>query len=133
MRFPDWRSRLLRYLEEVRTRDLEYGLFDCCLFAAGAVEAMTGTDLAADFRGRYTTALGAKRVLRQAGYETPADAVVARLEEVPLGKAQVGDVAAVGGALGIYGHGGVYVLREGGGIGLADHADRAFRVPICQQ
>lgn len=31
-----------------------WGTNDCCLVAADAIEAFTGTDIAADFRGKYT-------------------------------------------------------------------------------
>lgn len=41
-----------------------WGTWDCGLLAADCVRAMTGVDLAAEFRGRYTTARGARRVMR---------------------------------------------------------------------
>jgi len=31
-----------------------WGQNDCCLFAANAIESFTGTDIADDFRGKYT-------------------------------------------------------------------------------
>lgn len=54
----------------------EWGTQDCCLFAASAVEAMTGTDIAAEFRGKYTTKLGAWRAISKiTGGTTVGDAV----------------------------------------------------------
>jgi len=44
----------------------EWGVNDCCLFAADAVLAMTGEDLAKPLRG-YTSALAAKRLVDEAG------------------------------------------------------------------
>lgn len=52
-RFPDWQSRLERYLAAHAREAFRYGVFDCCLFACGAIETMTGTDPAGEFRGKY--------------------------------------------------------------------------------
>jgi hypothetical protein len=52
-RLPDWDSRFTAYLAEARA-NVRAGLEDyCALFAAGAVEAVTGENPAAAFRGRY--------------------------------------------------------------------------------
>lgn len=45
-------------------RPFEWGTWDCGLMAADCVQAMTGVDIAAEFRGRYKTAKGARRVMR---------------------------------------------------------------------
>jgi len=37
------------------TMEFAWGTNDCALFAADAVEAITGVDIAEDFRGKYTT------------------------------------------------------------------------------
>lgn len=52
-----------------------WGANDCCLFPADAIKAFTGTDIAADFRGKYNdqpTALAAIKNI--AGGHTVADA-----------------------------------------------------------
>lgn len=41
-----------------------WGTWDCGLLAADCVLAMTGVDIAAEFRGRYKTARGARKVMR---------------------------------------------------------------------
>lgn len=95
-RRPGWPERLAAYLATARRRPFAWGAHDCALFSAGAVEALTGTDLAAPYRGRYTTARGAARVLRRAGAGS-LDAFVAgyfpRLPGPLL--AQRGDLALV--------------------------------------
>jgi hypothetical protein len=49
---------------------------DCCTFVADAVKAITGTDIASEFRGRYTTKAGAFRAIKTiTGGSTVADAV----------------------------------------------------------
>jgi hypothetical protein len=67
MRLPDWEARLHDYLESVADAPFEYGRNDCALFVAGAVNAMTGHDFGAPFRGRYKSAAGAVRALRLYG------------------------------------------------------------------
>ena len=69
MRRPDWRDRLVSYLHSARQRPFEFGQHDCSLFAADCVAAMTGNDMAADWRGRYATMRGGLRVLRKAGFD----------------------------------------------------------------
>lgn len=44
-----------------------WGSNDCLLFAADAVEACTGLDLAAKWRGQYADAVGAARMLHAGG------------------------------------------------------------------
>lgn len=67
MRLKDWPSRLEASLLAARRRPFEWGAHDCCLFAAGAVEACTGVDLAAEYRGGYSDEAGARALLEQLG------------------------------------------------------------------
>lgn len=53
IRHRDWLDRLHAYLQAIASESFEFGRFDCCLFACDAIHAMTGSDLAAPFRGRY--------------------------------------------------------------------------------
>lgn len=95
MRYPDWRARLEAYFRQVGREPFAWGRHDCALFLAGAVEAMTGEDYAAPFRGRYKTPLGAQRVLRKEGFESLAAVASAHLKEIPPAAARVGDGALV--------------------------------------
>ena len=59
-RTPHWATREFdQFLLEQETTPFEWGVSDCCLMAANAIEAFTGTDLADDFRGKYTDQAGA--------------------------------------------------------------------------
>lgn len=69
-RFSDWEERLSLYIDRVFDEPFCWGEHDCALFAAGAVKAMTGVDMAADFRGRYGSRREAAQALRAAGYKT---------------------------------------------------------------
>ena len=119
-----WQTRLAAYLHEVGREGFAYGAHDCALFAAGAVQAMTGIDLAADWRGRYTSLRGGLRVLRAAGY---ADHVALAAAHFPtVDRPRPGDLAVMqtleGPALGIV-QGALVYLRGPDRIGLLPVSD----------
>lgn len=133
-RLPSWRTRLGAYLADASRTPFVEGRHDCALFAAGAVQAMTGVDPAAPFRHRYRTTKGGLRVLRRAGYRDHLALAEAHFEEVPTAFARVGDLAAVPGAdgpaLGVVQGERIFVLRpEGLGSVSLLQATRAWRVP----
>jgi len=133
-RTHDWRGRLTAFLAAKARAPFVYGEHDCALFAAGAVEAMTGVDPAAEWRGRYTTWRGGLRVLRAAGHADHVAAVAALLTEVPPAFAAAGDLAVVvgegGPALGVVQGELIYVLRpEGLALVPFETASRAFEIP----
>ncbi|MBU1040147.1 MAG: hypothetical protein KKF77_03485 [Proteobacteria bacterium] len=106
----DWASRLVAQVEAARQRPFAWGGADCCLTACDMVQAMTGVDPAAHFRGRYKTKAGAFRALKAfagGGLEETAQRITTGLAmpEVPPLAAQRGDVCLVetlqGPALGI--------------------------------
>jgi hypothetical protein len=89
MRHPDWPQRLDAYVASRRTTWFHWGDHDCCRFAAGAVEAITGDDRMAGYD--YSDERTALRLIRDAG---SLDALVVRAlgETVPPALAQRGDV-----------------------------------------
>jgi hypothetical protein len=132
-RRADWRPRLVAWLTEVTDRPFAYGSHDCALFAAGAVEAMTGDDLAAEYRGAYQSLKGGLKLLGKDGMADHVAVLRARFEEIPPAFAAVGDIAVIGEvgtpALGIFEGEHVVVLRDTG-IGFIPRAaaTMAFRV-----
>jgi hypothetical protein len=120
-RFSDWRSRLIQYLAAASRKPFREGQHDCALFLAGAVEAMTGVDYAAPYRGRYTTLRGGMRILRKDGFADHIVLARAHLHEKPISFAAEGDGAylhAEGSVqLGLVQGAQVYVLRPEG-LGL---------------
>ena len=80
-RLDDWHARLAAYVYEAGRTPFAYGAHDCALFAAGAVAAMTGTDLASDWRGRYRTLAGGLKAVKRAGH---ADHVAQVMEAMLL-------------------------------------------------
>jgi len=67
VRLSGWEKRLMELIRDSEDRPFEWGVFDCALFAADAVNAITGVDLAADFRGHYSTAKGSVKALKKYG------------------------------------------------------------------
>ena len=66
-RVQDWPLRLAHFIVKRERVAFAWGSQDCCLFTCDAVREMTGVDMAADFRGTYTTAIQAARVLKAHG------------------------------------------------------------------
>src|ERR1700687_318805 len=99
-RFDFWPKLLDDFIASRRDTPFAWGAHDCCLFACDAVLAMTGEDLAEEFRGKYDSALGAQRVLKEFGCETVGElasriAQKRSLRELPHLYAQRGDVVLV--------------------------------------
>lgn len=60
-----WATRSLHEFLLARARlPFAWGTNDCCLFPADAIEAFTGTDIAADFRGKYTDEASAFELIK---------------------------------------------------------------------
>jgi hypothetical protein len=101
VRLLGWADRLRNYLLAQQDTPFAYGSFDCLSFAAGAVEALTGINIMARFRGTYTTHLGAMRIAHRVyGCRTVPDVLAAMMQEqgwseVPPTFAQRGDVVLV--------------------------------------
>jgi hypothetical protein len=68
----------------------QWGVSDCAFFA-DIVREMTGWDPMADARG-YDSAVSARQVLRDVGYESMKEAVEDRLHEIPVAHAMRGDL-----------------------------------------
>lgn len=95
-RREDWPERLAASIEAARCRPFRWGAHDCVLWSAEVVAAMTGTDLAADWRGSYDDALGARRLLQRLGASDAARLAGNLLgNSVPVAQARRGDVVAI--------------------------------------
>lgn len=105
-RRDDWASRLIAVIDAADNKPFAWGTQDCALFAADCVQAMTGEDFAAPFRGRYDTALGSVRALKMLGMASLEAYVISVLgEPISATMAMRGDVVMVdtpeGQALGV--------------------------------
>jgi hypothetical protein len=71
-----WQTRAFHnYLLDHAHTPFEWGVNDCCLFAANAIQTNTGVDIADDFRGKYTDEASAFALIKSVtGGTTVADA-----------------------------------------------------------
>lgn len=103
MRREGWELDLHAAIEGARHRPFAWGTHDCATWAAGVCRVLTGSDVAADWRGSYRSARGALRAIRSTGARDLAGAVTERLG-APLPAvtlAQRGDIVCSSQALGI--------------------------------
>lgn len=128
-----WRTRLLVFVRANHHRKFRPGRWDCALFTAGAIHAMTGVDHARGWRSKYGSLARGREMLQAMGYADHVELIAHLHEEIPVAFARVGDVAVViengEPALGIVQGERVWVLRPSG-LGTVDLTDavRAFRV-----
>lgn len=95
-RLPDWRARLVDYVDRVRAEPFAFGANDCGQFAGGWLEALTGENPAAELRGAYTSQAAGIALLRaRMGYTGPVDWARALFPIIPAAMAQVGDLAVL--------------------------------------
>lgn len=111
VRFPDWPQRLAAALESRAHTPFAWGRNDCAIFAADMVQAVTGQDFAAAFRGKYRSKKASAAMLKAHGWkdlEALADDMLGRGSE----NLRRGDVVLyagrVGNFLGIYWAGQIY-------------------------
>ena len=137
-RVSGWHGRLDMTLDGLRRQPHGWSDGrDCLLGLAGPViEALTGEDRVAPWRGRYATMTGALRVMRGDGFDTLADLAASILPENDNpATARAGDVVALpsddgfGGTLGVVAGERVFVLGDDGLL-TQDRAliGRAFKV-----
>lgn len=115
-------------------RPFEWGSADCLYFASACAAAITGEDPARDLKHRYTSEIGAQRVMVNEGWRDMGDVAASLLPEVPVAQARSGDWAHVVDETGMDGLGVVcghqIAVRTQSGMGLfpLTRAKKAFRV-----
>ena len=67
MRVPNWENKLVEVITAAEKRPFNWGTHDCVTFASDVALAITGRDPIADLRGRWYSALSAKRELCKLG------------------------------------------------------------------
>jgi hypothetical protein len=94
-RFPDWQERLSRFFAIHRTRPFRYGDWDCCIFAADAIQQISGVDIAAEFRGKYGSRREAYDLIRSVRLVAERVATIHGMQQVPITYARRGDMALI--------------------------------------
>ena len=127
------RAKLNAFIRDNDNRAYSIGFWDCATFAFGAVEAQTGVDHIADYRGRYTDHEQAVRLMKEIDRVATVRTLVTKKlgKPVPVAFAKTGDVVSIDASIGI--------LYGGKGLFLAEHygyervpralLDRAWHVP----
>ena len=137
-RQPGWRARLTAALIACDDIPFSWETGDDCLLrlVARAVEAMTGEDFAAPYRGRYRDEHGARAVLAELGFASLSEALASVFEQIAPPHAQIGDIAVVdvphgmGEASGIVTGAHIAMLGPKGRAAVhLRRASKAFRVP----
>jgi hypothetical protein len=96
----DWVEALLEFIESRRQLPHAWGMNDCCMFCADAVQTITGVDPAAAWRGSYSDQAGAEAILAEHG---GLEAFVTSIMGEPTGPlcARRGDICLIAGPKGL--------------------------------
>lgn len=135
-RLENWRSRYADQMDKTRRTPFDWSESDCAVdFAFAAVEAITGHDMASEFRGKYKSEKDAFKILKSKGVDNLGDFMGLYLPEQHPSEARVGDLGIIPdgsllkGSLCIYDVSGVFVrMEDGHGIRPREDSTRAFRV-----
>lgn len=92
MRRHNWATHLAIAVETAKSKTFQWGTFDCMLFAADVVYAMTGVDYAKEFRGTYDSEFGAYRLIAAYGSEADLLTRVIGVSSVQSSQGMRGDV-----------------------------------------
>jgi hypothetical protein len=93
--------QLSEYVLSKKNQRFEYGVNDCCLFAAGAVEVITGENSIPEFIGAYDSLKTSIKALKTLGSGTLEKTMDAKFTEIQIGYAQTGDLAFHDGSIGV--------------------------------
>ena len=113
IRKPEWEAALSDWIAQAQSRAFKWGQWDCCVWAAGAVEAMTGDDPMAAFRGKYKGPKSADTALASIGAGTLVATLDGMFERIHPAFARTGDLVMFDGNVGV-------VDMTGAGLFVAD-------------
>lgn len=123
------RAVLSDYIDRVAGRKFEWGVNDCLIMVAGAVELLTGVDHAEGYRGRYSSLAEGKKLIGKSLLRFVSE----RAKPIDPVRAVDGDVGAVRQGrewgFGVFIGPHLYVMTEDG-IGILPRTDavKAFKV-----
>lgn len=135
-RAENWRTAFYAAIDAHRFHRFEWGVHDCAVLTADCIQAVSGVDLAARFRGQYASKKQAEELMQAVGWENPVAILASAFAEIHPSRAIVGDAAVVktssGPATAPVVGSELVVFSPGGFIGLVSlsEAVRAFRIEI---
>ena len=87
---------LIEFLQSRRDQPFVWGENDCCLFVADGIKVFTGIDHASEFRGQYSSELGAAKALKRLGAGDLTSTLTAKFgSPIPPLHAMRGDIALI--------------------------------------
>ena len=90
-RVENWQQALSAVIRACWNAPFAWGEHDCVMFAADCVQAITGSDPAAEYRGKYETEVGAAKLMKRSGGLREM-ATAALGDEISPALATLGDV-----------------------------------------
>lgn len=133
IRLSNWPSRLDRFLTATVEKKHQYGINDCFLFFGAGVEAVTGVDVTAKYRGKYTSHAEGIALAEEHGFKDHIDWAKSLFKVKHPSRGTTGDGAIVpidtGLALGMISGSRVFLIGENGlkTVDLLD-AQRALEI-----
>lgn len=94
-RLRGWELRLVEVIEDHGAAPFVWGKSDCLTLCADVVLALTGEDPMQLYRGSYSSAAEARRLLGSEGFADVGEALAAQFEEVAPAMARRGDIGIV--------------------------------------
>lgn len=96
MRLHNWDLSLAQFLKDSAEKEFAWGTWDCCRFVNEAIKCVSGIDYFTHVKGRYTTEIGAQRLIKRIAGKGLYEAFRTLLNEPkPLLLANRGDIAVV--------------------------------------
>lgn len=106
----------LQAIANHKNEPFQWGTLDCCMFTGECIKEVTGIDIVGEYRGRYKTEIGAKRVL--AKYGSIEEHLDKHFKRIDYKLAKRGDVVLfesdLGNAVGVRWSGGVLCIGHNG-------------------
>ena len=102
MKVARWEVHLQALLNRYSALGMVWGETDCAMLCADAVRAQLGYDPAAQYRGTYSTPVGAAKIIKGLGCDCVSEVPAIWLREIAPGAAKVGDVLAFDGTHGVH-------------------------------
>ncbi len=129
-RIENWDVALNEYIASMRDEPFGYGTNDCCVFTAGGVLAITGTDYMEEFRGHYGDEDSSNIALASIGSGNLFKTLTRKFGKSLKGVyGRKGDIAFYDGCCGIVlGRVAIFIRSEGYGVVPISQVERIFRI-----
>lgn len=119
-------DQVMSAVERVMGEPWEWGRVDCCTSAADVFMELHGIDLARDYRGTYSTSIGAARLIKSRGGFRSMIESMAAAARLTVSNGECGDIGLSGHTLVICVQAGIWAGKTEAGFATVPTADRAW-------